>query len=91
MEPSKEQSAETTDSEYSFWSLAVSRQVVYSATKVALVVGTILAMINHGEKIFSLSLGGQDLLKVLVTYCVPYSVSTWSAVKAIQAQVANSS
>lgn len=68
-----------------FFTLAFSRPVVISAIKVALIVGTILAFINHGNKILSLTITSQDLIKIILTYLVPYSVSTWSAVRAIEA------
>ncbi|MFT7596028.1 MAG: hypothetical protein ACI8R4_003362 [Paracoccaceae bacterium] len=44
----------------------------------ALVVGTALTAINHGDAILS----GQypPLIKVLLTFCVPYCVTTWGAV-----------
>jgi len=71
-------------SQKSFISLAFSRQVMSRAFKVALLVGTMLALINHGEKIISMSLSSQDFLKVVFTYLVPYGVSTWSAVEAIK-------
>ena len=51
----------------------------------ALLVGTILALINHGEKMISLSLNMQSIFQIVLTYLVPYSVSTWSAVRAIEA------
>jgi hypothetical protein len=63
----------------------MSREVLVRALKVALFVGTILAFINHGEKIFGLSLSVQDWFKVTLTYLVPYCVSTWSAVAVIKA------
>jgi len=47
---------------------------------VALVVGTILNIINQGDAIF-----GQAPLnwfKVVLTYCVPYGVCTYGAVSA---------
>lgn len=68
-----------------FFSLAFSRQVVPRAARVAFIVGTILAFINHGDKILAMSLSRQDLFKVILTYLVPYGVSTWSAVRAIEA------
>ena len=68
----------------SFLSVALSRMVVIQAIKVAIIVGTILALINHGEKVLSLSLSSQDWFKVILTYLVPYSVSTWSAVATIR-------
>ena len=68
-----------------YFSIAMSTVVLVRALKVALFVGTILAFINHGEKILTLSLTGQDWFKVLLTYLVPYCVSTWSAVAVIKA------
>jgi hypothetical protein len=45
---------------------------------VALVVGTILNLINQGDALFS---GGRlDLTKALLTYLVPYCVATYGAV-----------
>ena len=43
----------------------------------ALVVGTILTTINHGDNIIA----GQfpPVIKVMLTYCVPYCVTTWGA------------
>ena len=43
----------------------------------ALVVGTILTTINHGDNI----LAGvyPPLIKVMLTYCVPYCVTTWGS------------
>ena len=70
----------------SFITVALSRDVVTRAIKVALIVGTILAIINHGEKFPSMSLSTQDWIKILFTYLVPYGVSTWSAVGAIRSK-----
>lgn len=67
-----------------FVALAVSRSVVTRSLRVALIVGTLLALINHHEKILSLSLSSTDLLKIMLTYLVPYAVSTWAAVGALQ-------
>ena len=50
----------------------------------ALVVGTILTMINHGDII--LAGGAPPLLKVVLTYCVPYCVTTWGAIMGKRAQ-----
>lgn len=63
------------------WAVASSRRVVITSLKVSLVVGTILALINHGDGILQMSLTRESLLKILLTYMVPYGVSTYSAVK----------
>lgn len=72
--------------------IAASRSVVMRALKVAIVVGTILGAINHGDKMLlmlldpmSMALTAADLVKIFVTYVVPYSVSTYSSVQAIRA------
>lgn len=66
--------------------LWVARQpsVVRRAAKIALVVGVVLAAINHGDKILSLTLSLKDLGKIALTFCVPYCVSTYSSVLAIK-------
>ena len=43
----------------------------------ALVVWTILNMINHGDVI--LEGGSLNYLKVALTYCVPFCVTTWGS------------
>ncbi|HBM83968.1 MAG TPA: hypothetical protein DD459_09890 [Halieaceae bacterium] len=59
--------------------------MVVRALKVAALVGTLLALINHGDSLLAGSLSGEALAKVLLTYLVPYGVSVWSAVSALQA------
>jgi hypothetical protein len=67
-----------------FLALARSRGVVLSALKIALVVGSILALINHGWDIFTLNLTSGRIFQIFLTYMVPYSVSTYSSVRALQ-------
>lgn len=67
-----------------FMTLALSSQVLFSSLKVSVVVGSLLVLINHGDKLILMSFRHGDILKILLTYLVPYGVSTWSAVKAIQ-------
>jgi hypothetical protein len=45
---------------------------------VALIVGTILNVINQGDRL--LSGGDIDVVKMLLTYAVPYCVATYGAV-----------
>ncbi|MEH6712271.1 MAG: nitrate/nitrite transporter NrtS [Paraglaciecola polaris] len=49
--------------------------------KVALVVGTLLGLINHGDNILMGTITLAGILKILISYFVPYSVSTWSAIQ----------
>ena len=67
-----------------FLALALTRGVVLSALKIALVVGSILALINHGGAIVELNLTRGSVLQIVLTYMVPYSVSTYSSVRALQ-------
>jgi hypothetical protein len=57
---------------------AVSEGVPRRSLGVALVVGTVLNLINQGDTLIS----GQrpDLAKLALTYIVPYVVSTYGAV-----------
>ena len=50
----------------------------------ALIVGTILTLINHGDYIIQGS--WPPVAKILLTYCVPYCVTTWGAVIGKRAQ-----
>ena len=50
----------------------------------ALVVGTILTAINHGDVILSGLV--PSAWKVVLTYCVPYCVTTWGAITGKRAQ-----
>jgi len=62
----------------SFTSLVIGDGTPKKALLTALVVGSVLTAINHGDSI----LAGQNppLVKVLLTYCVPFCVTTWGAV-----------
>ena len=61
-----------------FFELAFSDGTPYKAVMTALVVGTILAIINHGD--FILKGESINYFKILLTYCVPYCVTTWGAI-----------
>ena len=59
--------------------IAISREVVQPALRTALFVGTVLNLINQGDALF----GAEQVAvgKMLVTYCVPYCVSTYTATR----------
>lgn len=65
-----------------FLDIARRPNVVKSALIVGLVVGTLLNLINQGDAI----LGGGPIVvwKLLLTYVVPYMVSTYGAVTALR-------
>ena len=50
----------------------------------ALVVGTILTAINHGDTIIQGD--WPPVLKMFLTYCVPYCVTNWGAIIGKRAQ-----
>ena len=50
----------------------------------AMVVGSILISINHGDIILDGSMPAS--WKIILTYCVPYCVTTWGAVTGKLAQ-----
>lgn len=70
--------------EPSFLSLASEKSVRARATKIALIVGSILALINHGDRLVAMSLDGTAVLKIVLTFLVPYCVSTYSSVQAMR-------
>jgi hypothetical protein len=57
---------------------AISDGVPRRSFTVALVVGTVLNLINQGDAI--LGTASVDWLKLALTYCVPYVVCTYGAV-----------
>ena len=60
----------------SFWSAARECDTIIRALKIAAVVGVILVLINQ----LDVFLAGDvpPLWKIALTFCVPYSVSTYS-------------
>lgn len=55
------------------------RPLLWRSARIAFVVGTVLNLINQGEAIFS---GNQVAwTHIALNYCVPFIVSTYSAIK----------
>lgn len=61
-------------------SIFFSKTVARRSAKVAIIVGTILAFINHGDLIFAGSLTPTCWIKMIATCFVPYTVSSVTAV-----------
>ena len=61
-------------------SVFFSRKVMKRSAIVALIVGTILAFINHGDAILTASLTPVCWIKIIATCLVPYTVSSVTAV-----------
>ena len=67
-----------------FFAIAFDRTVVLRAAKISGIVGLILAVLNHGDRLIT---GTADLttwLKIMLTFLVPYCVSTYSSVMAVR-------
>ncbi len=52
----------------------------------ALIVGTVITAINQGDILASNAIAPGILLKILLNYCVPYFVSTYADLKALDCQ-----
>jgi len=68
-----------------FFQLAFGDGTPKKALMTALVVGTILTTINHGDVI----LRGESInyYKIMLTYCVPFCVATWGAIHSKRAKL----
>ncbi|MCB9723901.1 MAG: nitrate/nitrite transporter NrtS [Spirochaetaceae bacterium] len=64
--------------------MAFEPSVVRRSLRVAAVVGTILVTINYADRILAGVIGRGDVLKMMLTYCVPYCVSTHASVQSIR-------
>ena len=67
------------------WAIAFEARVVRRALAFALVVGSVLIAINHGDALLAGDVGARRWLKMGLTVLVPYVVSTWSSVLAVRA------
>ena len=66
--------------------IARRRDISVRALKVALVVGTVLVAINQGDLLLAGVITPEIVTKILLTYCVPYCVSTYAGVEAVRSQ-----
>ena len=62
--------------------LAIRRDVVQRALLMSAIVGTLLVLINHGSCVMKGMFGSMCLIQSILTYFVPYGVSTVSSVMA---------
>jgi len=66
---------------------ARARSVVMRAAKTSVLVGTLLVAINQGDALLDGGLGALPWTKVVLTYFVPYAVSTSSSVASRREQL----
>jgi hypothetical protein len=62
----------------------LSRDIVARSLRISLVVGTILVLINHLDALLSGNITPGLLVKIVLTYMVPYSVSSYSSYCALR-------
>jgi hypothetical protein len=66
----------------SFFAVATEKGLVATSARVALFVGSLLGLINYGDRIFlTCDMRTLDWVKLAMTYCVPYCVATYGAAK----------
>lgn len=68
----------------SWFQIAIRVDVVRRALRVALFVGSLLALINHGDTLVAGTVDAVVALQIGLTYLVPYGVSTWSSVQTVR-------
>ncbi len=65
--------------------LFLQQDVQSRALKTSLLVGSILGAINYGDVLLAGDMTADRWLKLVVTYLVPYAVSSWSSIQALKA------
>ncbi len=65
-----------------FFKIALNQNIVKRALKVALIVGIVLNIINQWEMLLSFEFGKINYFKFLLTFMVPYMVSSYSSAMA---------
>lgn len=63
----------------SFWKHCGNPVILRTSLKTALLVGTVLGLINHFEALLAWEFTSVQVAKILVTYLVPFSVATYAA------------
>jgi len=62
----------------------MQRSIVIRALKTAAVVGCVLIAINHGEALLRGDVSAGRVAQMVLTFAVPYAVSTTSSVAAVR-------
>ena len=57
--------------------------IVTRSSKVATIVGTVLIAINYGDRLITGDILSNEWVKMLLTFCVHYCVSTYASVSAV--------
>jgi hypothetical protein len=62
-----------------FLTTALEREIVRRALRMSALIGTVLALINHGPVLFTGNMESQRWIQIGLTYMVPYCVATYAA------------
>ena len=65
--------------------LALRKDIFARGLKIGVVVGTLLTAINYGDVLIAGEVLPLMYWKILMTYCVPFCVSTYASVEAARA------
>lgn len=68
----------------SWFQIALQSRVYKRALKTSLFVGTLLVIINQSGQIIDHGFSSEIFIKIILTYLVPYCVSTYASVEAIR-------
>jgi hypothetical protein len=60
---------------------SLERDTIIRSLKAALVIGTLLGLINHGQALVSGHFTRSELVPLLTTYLVPFCVTTYGQVQ----------
>lgn len=66
--------------------IITQKSIHLRAIKIALIVGTLLCLINQGDTIITGDIQHIHWPKILLTYLVPYAVSLYSTIAALSQQ-----
>ncbi|MFK5938160.1 MAG: nitrate/nitrite transporter NrtS [Sulfurimonas sp.] len=62
-----------------YFDISTSKSIITRALKISLIVGTALNLINQYHAIISFNFVDLNIAKILLTYSVPYLVTTYTA------------
>jgi hypothetical protein len=62
-----------------FLATALQGEIVRRSLRMAALIGSVLALINHGPALFTGKMDSQRWLQMGLTYIVPYCVATYAA------------
>ncbi|XPF94801.1 nitrate/nitrite transporter NrtS [Colwellia sp. RE-S-Sl-9] len=72
----------TENSNAATWlQIATRPDIIKRSIKISLIVGSFLAVLNHGDKLLTVDLSSLDIFKIIATYFVPFCVSTYSSLQ----------